>query len=123
MRVFVTKAFRRFQRKERIGDAALCEAIARAEQGLVDADLGSGLIKQRVARAGQGRRGGYRTIVAYRKGDRSVFLYGFAKSGQANISPDDLLDLADYGAKWLGLDNEGIDTATGDDELWEPDCE
>lgn len=52
MRVFVTKAFRRFQRKERIDDETLCEAISRAELGLIDADLGSGLIKQRVARVG-----------------------------------------------------------------------
>jgi hypothetical protein len=47
VRVFVTKSFRRFQRKERIADAALSEAVRRAERGLVDADLGHGLIKQR----------------------------------------------------------------------------
>ncbi|MGO8779401.1 MAG: type II toxin-antitoxin system RelE/ParE family toxin [Rhodomicrobium sp.] len=70
----MTKAFRRFQRKERIDDETLCEAISRAELGLIDADLGSGLIKQRVARVGQGRSGGHRTIIAYRTAARSVFL-------------------------------------------------
>jgi hypothetical protein len=54
----------RFQRKEGISNRSLCEAIDRAERGLIDADLGQGLIKQRVARPGEGRSGGYRTIVA-----------------------------------------------------------
>jgi hypothetical protein len=79
VRVFVTKSFRRFQRKERIADAALCEAVRRAARGLVDADLGGGLIKQRVSRPGEGRRGGFRTVIAYRVDDRAVFLFGFAK--------------------------------------------
>ena len=104
MRVFRTKSFRRFQRKEGIADAALCEAVRRAERGLVDADLGHGLIKQRVARPGEGRRGGFRTVVAYRAGDRAVFLFGFAKSDQANLSQDDERDLKDYGALLLAVD-------------------
>lgn len=57
----------------KIDDEALCEAIERAERGVIDADLGGGLIKQRVARHGQGRSGGYRTIIAYREGDRAFF--------------------------------------------------
>jgi hypothetical protein len=80
LRVFTTKVFARFARKERLDDRQLCEAIARAERGLVDADLGGNLIKQRVARSGRGRSGGYRTVVAFRASQRSVFLYGFAKS-------------------------------------------
>ena len=63
----------RFTRRERISDRNLREAIERAERGIVDADLGGGLIKQRVARAGQGRSGGYRMLVAYRVRDRAVF--------------------------------------------------
>ena len=58
MRIFATKWFTRFARSEGIGDQRLCEAIARAEQGSVDVDLGGNLIKQRVARAGGGRSGG-----------------------------------------------------------------
>jgi hypothetical protein len=68
MRVFLTKWMARYARRERISHESLREAIARAEQGLVDADLGGGLIKQRVARVGKGRSGGYRTIIAYRRG-------------------------------------------------------
>jgi hypothetical protein len=77
LRVFVTKVFARFARKERLDDERLCEAIGRAEHGSIDADLGASLIKQRVARQGGGRSGGYRTIIAFRAGKRSVFLYGF----------------------------------------------
>jgi hypothetical protein len=47
MRVFKTFWFRKFAAKERISDAALCEAVGRAEAGLVDADLGGGLLRQR----------------------------------------------------------------------------
>jgi hypothetical protein len=85
LRVFVTKVFARFARKERLDDERLCEAIARAERGLVDADLGGHLIKQRVARPGGGRSGGARTVVAHLVARRSVFLYGFAKSERENI--------------------------------------
>jgi len=66
LRIFKTKSFVRFARRERISDASLCEAIRRAERGLIDADLGGGVIKQRVARAGQGRSGGFRVLIAYR---------------------------------------------------------
>jgi hypothetical protein len=120
--VFVTKSFRRFQRKERIADAALCEAVRRAERGLVDADLGHGLIKQRVARPGEGRRGGFRTVIAYRAGDRAVFLFGFAKSDQANLSREDERDLKDYGALLLALDAGGISKMITGQELTEVRC-
>ncbi len=40
MRIFKTKAFARFVRKERIGDEQLVEAVERAEAGTIDADLG-----------------------------------------------------------------------------------
>ena len=119
VRVYKTKAFRRFQRKERIEDTALGEAVRRAERGLIDADLGAGLIKQRVARKGQGRRSGFRTIIAYRTEVRSVFMYGFAKSGQANLSTADERDLADFGRMLLSLKANGIETLIIDNELEE----
>lgn len=80
----------RYARQERIEDHSLCEVIERAERGLVDADLGGGIIKQRVARAGQGRSGGFRLLIGYRSGNRAVFLYGFAKNERENITADDL---------------------------------
>jgi hypothetical protein len=90
VRIFKTRDFARFTRKEGIDDEALCEAIARAERGLIDAALGGGIVKQRVPRKGQGRSGGFRTIVAYRSGDRAFFLYGFAKNERENIEDSEL---------------------------------
>ncbi|HUD14688.1 MAG TPA: type II toxin-antitoxin system RelE/ParE family toxin [Terracidiphilus sp.] len=104
MQVFKTKWFARFARNEQIADKSLQEAIARAERGLIDADLGGGLIKQRVARPGKGRSGGYRMIVAYRANHRAVFLLGFAKSERENISPDELVFLRELAGNWLGAD-------------------
>jgi len=123
LRVFATKSFRRFQRKEGISDGSLSEAIKRAERGLIDADLGRGLIKQRVARPGEGRRGGLRTVIAYRIGERAVFIFGFAKSDQANLSKADESDLKDYGALLLALDARGIDTMIAGRELTEVTCD
>lgn len=86
----------------------LREAVARAESGLIDADLGGGVIKQRVARPGQGKSGGYRTIILFRQGDRAIFAFGFAKSAQANISKADLKLLKDAAAEALGWSNEDL---------------
>ena len=123
MQVFKTKVFRRFQRKEGIKEAALCAAIERAESGLIDADLGRGLIKQRVAREGRGRRGGFRTVIAYRVGMRAVFVFGFAKSGQDTIVSDDERDLASYGAMLIGLTAKGSEAMIADSELWKVECD
>jgi hypothetical protein len=123
VRVYKTKVFRRFQRKEGLTDTALCEAVTRAEDGLIDADLGRGLIKQRIAREGGGRRGGFRTIIAYRIGNRAVFIFGFAKSGRDNIPDDDEREMAETGALLLGLGAKGIKTLLDGGELWEVDCD
>lgn len=122
MRVYKVKVFARFQRRERITDEALCAAIANAEAGLVDADLGGGLIKQRVARPGQGKRGGYRTVIAFRRRERAFFLFGFAKSARANIDDDELATLKRRAAGLLNAAEEALETMVADDELTEVDC-
>jgi len=101
MQTFKTKGFSRFARREEISDSILREAIRRAERGLIDTDLGGGLIKQRVARPGQGRSGGHRVIVAYRAKGRAIFLFGFAKNERENISSDELVFLRDLAENWL----------------------
>jgi hypothetical protein len=87
---FLTKEFARVARRSRLADDQLREAVDRAEAGTVDADLGGGLIKQRVAQPGKGRSGGLRTVVAYRRGKRAIFLHLFAKARQANLGPAEL---------------------------------
>ena len=119
MRSFKTKWLARFARREGIADKSLREAIERAERGLIDADLGGGLIKQRVARQGQGRSGGYRIIIAYRVKDRAVLLFGFAKNARENISTDELLILREVAGNWLVADSETILEALEDGKLQE----
>jgi hypothetical protein len=89
VRIFKSRWFQRYARKEGIADAALREAVARVEKGQIDADLGGGVIKQRIARPGQGRSKGYRTIILFRSGVRAFFEYGYAKSQRANINKDE----------------------------------
>ena len=119
MRVYAIKGFERFRRKERISSKVLVEAVERATRGLVDADLGGGLIKQRVARQGQGKSGGYRTIIAYRAGQRAVFLYGFAKNARDNIASDDLAHWRLIGADLLKASDAALEVAIKDEELTE----
>lgn len=106
MRVFKTKGFARFARKASLGDAALCEVIVNAERGLIDADLGGGVIKQRVARQGQGKSGGFRVMILYERGMRALFVYGFAKSERANITKDELAALRELASEILAYDKE-----------------
>ena len=121
MRIFKTKLFVRFARRERIGDDSLREAIERAERGLVDGSLGGDVIKQRVAREGQGRSGGYRVLIAYRRGNRAIFLYGFAKSERENIDDDELATLQDIAAGWLKANDAKLGRAITDGIVQEVD--
>jgi len=89
LRVFKNAWFGRFARKEKISAGALWEAVERAENGLVDADLGGGVIKQRLARPGAGKSKGYRSIVLYKQGERAFFVFGFPKSDLGNIRDDE----------------------------------
>ena len=93
MKVFKTKVFAKWARKERLGDGDLSKAITEITEGLVDARLGGSLVKKRVAAAGRGKSGGYRTIIAYRARRHAFFLYGFAKNERDNIEPDELAAL------------------------------
>ena len=88
--VFKTRPFSRFARKANLADEQLWEAAERADAGLIDADLGGGVIKQRIARRGEGKSGGSRSIVLFRARKRAVFVYGFEKKDQANIRTDEL---------------------------------
>lgn len=119
MAIYKVKRFARFARAESIDDASLVKAIADAARGLIDADLTGGLIKQRVARKGQGKRGGYRALIAFRSGDFAVFLFGFAKSAQDNIDDGQLAVLRSAAAVWLSLDAATIQKLVDYGELVE----
>jgi hypothetical protein len=123
LRIFATKVFAGFARKERLDDTRLCEAITRAERGSIDADLGGSLIKQarRPPRRRTVRRLPY--VIAYRTSQRSVFLYGFAKSERDNIDDRELNDLKKLARHYLGYSDSQIATALEQTELREVVCD
>jgi hypothetical protein len=111
MRVRLLKdlEFARWARKVRLTDEMLQHAADEIEHGLVDARLGGFLLKKRVARRGGGKRGGYRTIVAYQQGVRLVFLFGFAKNEADNITRTEHVALGKLGDVYLAYDERTID--------------
>jgi len=111
VRIFKNKPFVRFARKASLGDDALRKAIKDAERGLVDADLGGGVIKQRIARTGGGKSGGFRTIVLLRLGKRAFFVHGFAKSERDNIEEYELAAFKMLAAEMLAYDDATIAAA------------
>lgn len=109
MRIFKTREFARLIRKTDITDEMLRLAVQRAGKGLVDAHLGSGLIKQRIGRPGQGRSGGYRSIIALRVNDRAIFLHCFAKNDQANIADAKVRALRELAVSFLNFTDGQIE--------------
>jgi hypothetical protein len=95
--------FHRWAKTEGLTDAKLREAALEIESGLVNARLGGFLVKKRVRAAGRGKRGGYRTIVAHRQGDRLVFLHGFDKNEKDSISSKEQEALRKLGDYYMAL--------------------
>lgn len=108
MRVFKNAWFGRFAKKEKLSNLQLWEAVQDAEQGLIDADLGSGVIKLRIARLGGGKSKGYRTIVMYRQGEKAFFVFGFSKNELANIRDDEAAQFKKAAKHVLNLSDEQI---------------
>jgi len=119
LRVFKNAWFGRFARKEKISAEVLWEAVDRAEKGLVDADLGGGVIKQRIARPGESKSKGYRSIVLYRKGDKAFFVYGFPKSDLGNIRDDEQEQFKKAAKSILALSDEQIRQLIGNGQFEE----
>jgi hypothetical protein len=108
IRIFKAKWFVRFARKQRISDDALCRAVHDAEHGKIDADLGAGVIKQRIARQYEGKSGGHRVIIYYRKGNRAFFVFGFSKKDRENLSIDEEQIHKKAAKDILGLSDERL---------------
>ena len=123
MRIFKNKAFSRFARKSGIDDSSLCKAIRDAERGLLDADLGGGVIKQRVARSGGGKSGGFRTLILFRMGMLAFFVHGFAKNEQDNIDDDDLVALRKLATTMLAYNDAALGSALENKTLIEVICD
>jgi hypothetical protein len=90
MQTFKTKAFAKWANGEGLDDDALASAVAEMEQGLIDARLGGQVVKKRVSLSGRGKRGGARTLVAFKEDDKAFFIFGFAKNERATVSDNEL---------------------------------
>lgn len=106
-------------RKTELSDKALYSAAIEMTHGLIDADLGGGILKKRVGLSGRGKRGGVRTLVATNKGNRWFFVYGFEKNDRANISIGELEVLKDIAAELLAITVKQLDEALNDGSLTE----
>jgi hypothetical protein len=110
IRIYTNRWFAKFAAKEKISDASLADAVHRAESGLIDADLGNGLIKQRIARQGGGKSGGYRSILIFRTGERAIFVFAFAKNKKANLNAAELKVYRKAAGIMLELGDDQIET-------------
>ncbi len=123
VKVFKRLDFARWQKSENLPDALLCNAVTEMQRGLIDADLGGGLYKKRVARRGRGKSSGYRTLLSAKIGSRYIFLHGFAKSDRTNITQSEQRALQFAGKVFLELAQESLSKAIDSGVLLEVQCE
>ncbi len=121
MRIFKNKIFNKWASEEKLDDDVLKAAVAEIEQGLVDAYLGGGVIKKRVAMDNRGKSGGVRTLLAYKMGDKAFFVYGFAKKNRANISTNELKALKRLAKELFSYDDMDLAQAIEHGKLIEVD--
>lgn len=121
MQIYKTRSFDKWAAKEGLADPVLAAAVAEMEAGLIDAELGGQVVKKRVSLAGRGKRGGARTLLAYRQGERAFFVYGFAKNERENIDAKELKALKQLAAVQLGLSEAQLAHALHEGALIEVD--
>jgi hypothetical protein len=107
-RVFKTRVFERWMQKIDLSDDLLVIAVHEMERGLIDADLGGGVFKKRIALPNRGKSGSVRTLIATNKNDRWFFVLGFEKNQRDNISPSELRKLKDVAFDLLQMSNEQL---------------
>lgn len=123
MMIYKTRWFDRWARKEGLAASSLCAAVREITSGLFDADLGGGLFKKRIGRPGQGKSGGWRTLVATNRGSLWVFVYGFPKNERSNIDKDETEALKKLAGHLLTLNTQAVAQAAQAGELIEVDCD
>lgn len=117
MPIYKNKWFHRWATREGLSDHALGAAVEEMAAGLFEVDLGGGLLKKRIAKVGQGKSGGFRTLVVTNRGDRWVFVFGFSKNDRANIDKDEQVALKRLAEHLLGLPSDAMTKAEAAGEL------
>lgn len=123
MSICNTRWFDRWARKHDLPATSLGAAVREMAAGLIDADLGGGLVKKRIARPGRGKSGGFRTLVATNRGDRWFFVFGFPKNERGNIDRDEEEALKELAAHLLSMTGDALDQARRAGEIVEVNCD
>ena len=119
IRILKTRHFQRWMNKAGLSDEMLFVAVLEMVAGLVDADLGGGVLKKRIALSGRGKRGSVRTLIATRRADRWIFVFGFEKKQRSNVSAEELKALRVLADELLGLSTAQLELAKRESELME----
>jgi len=109
VKIYKHRNFGRWANSEKLTDNDLKRAVEEINMGLDDGNLGGGLYKKRVAIQGKGKRGGYRTLLAFKQGERAFFVYGYAKNERANINIKELTVYKKLSRKLLGMEEKCLD--------------
>lgn len=119
MRIFKNKPFHRWAKEVRISDNQLKEAINDIDSGLYEANLGGNVFKKRVGIDGRGKNSGARTIIAFKAGKNSFFIYGYAKNSRSNISEQEEVALKKLAKLYFRFSDENIEQTLKSGELIE----
>lgn len=118
-KILKTRQFHRWSKKAGLSDRALFHAVIEMANGLIDADLGGGIVKKQIALAGQGKRGSTRTLLATNRNDRWIFVFGFEKNDRANVTSKELEALKLLAGDLLSLSSAQITEAVNSGHLLE----
>jgi len=119
MRIFKHRVFEKWAKKQRLTDENLQKAILEINNGLIDANLGGNVYKKRISRQGQGKSGSYRTLLLMKRGDKVIFVHGFAKGEKDNISKTELEGFKIMAEALLNLTDTQIQTLIDNQQLME----
>jgi hypothetical protein len=111
MKNFMTKHFAKWAKKQNIPENELHQALEEIRSGKFEANLGGHIYKKRIRFEGRGKSGSGRTIVCYQKGDKAIYVHGFAKNEKSNLSQKELIAFKEFAGVLLGLSDEQIKVA------------
>ena len=122
MLIYKTHWFDHWAKKQDLTNQALCQAVQEMQQGLYEADLGGGLFKKRIAKQGQGKSGGFRTLIATNKGNRWFFVFGFEKTTRSNIGQKEQAALKRLAVELLHYPPQTIENLERANEIIKVKC-
>lgn len=119
IRIFQTKNFARWAKKESITNEILIKSVFEIQDGLIDANLGGGLIKKRLQKNTRGKSGGYRTLVAFKNKDRSIFIFGFSKNERDNLDSSELALYKSLSKLYLNVSTKMLEVMCQNKQMYE----